>query len=63
VALTLLNPGDAAVDARIGSGTLTIRRATRTTLAGEPLETLSTDGGVRVSVAPRAWTCIALHPS
>jgi hypothetical protein len=62
VALTLLNPEDEAREARIGSGTLTIRRAVRTSLSGEPLETLGTDAGVRVRVDPRAWTRIALYP-
>jgi hypothetical protein len=62
VALTLLNPDDQAVEAKIDSGSLKISRAVRTSLSGEPVETLSTDGGVKVSVSPRSWTRIAVYP-
>ena len=62
VALTLLNPGEAAVEAVIGAGDLRPARANRTTLSGAPLEALPCNGEVRVSVAPRAWTRVAVYP-
>ena len=64
VALTLLNPSDEAVDARIGSGTLKLAKANRTTLAGTSLEVLTcSNGEVKATVAPRAWTRVAVYPA
>ena len=63
VALTLLNPEDREVDAVIGSGTLAVTRARRTTLAGEPTGDLPVErGAVRFTVGPRAWTRIEVGP-
>lgn len=62
VALTLLNPGDEAVDAAIGPGLFKPSTASRTSLSGDKPEALAVNGGtVRVAVAPRAWTRIELH--
>jgi alpha-mannosidase len=61
VALTLLNPADDPQTATIGSGTFELKRAVRTSLAGEDLEPLSGDGSVELSVAPRAWVRVALY--
>ena len=62
VALTLLNPGDATVEARIGGGELKPVRASRTSLSGGQLEALPCDGGTaRVTIAPRAWTRVAIE--
>ncbi len=62
VALTLLNPGDEAVDAAIGPGLLKPSTASRTSLSGDKPEALAVNGGtVRVVVAPRAWTRVELH--
>ena len=63
VALTFLNPGDTEVEARIGAGTFAPKRAARTSLSGERLEDLPVGDGVKVRVAPRAWTRIALSSS
>lgn len=60
VALTLLNVGEEAVDARIGPGAFVPQRALRTSLSGEALEPLPCDGAVSVRVAPRAWTRVLL---
>jgi alpha-mannosidase len=62
VALTLLNPSDRPVEAVIGAGELKPMRANRTTLAGAPLEALPCNGEVRVTVAARAWTRVAIYP-
>jgi alpha-mannosidase len=62
VALSLLNPGDAVVEARIGNGELKLKRANRTSMSGEVLEALNCTGDVRISVAARAWTRIAVYP-
>ncbi len=62
VALTLLNTADAAAVARFGPGLLRPQTATRTSLAGEALETLAVAGGaVSVEVGPRAWTRVVLN--
>lgn len=62
VALTLLNPGDEAVEAAIGAGLFKPTKASRTSLSGDKPEALAVNGGaVRVTVAPRAWTRIELH--
>ena len=62
IALSLLNPSDEAVEARIGSGALKLKRANRTSMSGEVIEALNCTGDVHVSVAPRAWTRIAVYP-
>jgi hypothetical protein len=62
VALTLLNPTDAAQQAWIGSGILAVERAVRTTLSGERLEDLACADGLKVSVGPRAWIRVAVYP-
>ncbi|HTN62386.1 MAG TPA: hypothetical protein VL147_12680, partial [Devosia sp.] len=63
ITLTLLNPSEDAVEAKIGSGTFKPTSANRTALNGDPLEALPCDAGtVRVTVAPRAWTRVALKP-
>jgi hypothetical protein len=63
VALTLLNPSEETVEARIGAGTFSPASASRTSLSGETLEALPCESGtVRLSVAPRAWTRLALKP-
>ena len=63
VALTLLNPSDAAVEVTIGGGALKPARASRTSLAGAALEAVPVTGGeVRLSVGPRAWTRLAVYP-
>ncbi|HTN61043.1 MAG TPA: hypothetical protein VL147_05755 [Devosia sp.] len=63
VALTLLNPSEDAVEAKIGSGTFKPTSANRTALNGDPLEALPCNAGtVRITVAPRAWTRVALKP-
>jgi hypothetical protein len=62
VALTLLNPGDDAVEAAIGPGRFKPSSASRTSLSGDKPEGLAvTAGEVRLTVAPRAWTRIELH--
>lgn len=62
VALTLLNPGDDAVEAAIGPGLFKPAKASRTSLSGDKPEGLAMNGGeVRLTVAPRAWTRIELH--
>lgn len=63
VALTLLNPGGDTVEARIGAGTLKPAKANRTTLSGEVLEALPVNGKVQFTVAPRAWTRVAIYPA
>ncbi|MDR3473176.1 MAG: hypothetical protein P4M09_16065 [Devosia sp.] len=64
VALTLLNPGDEAGEARIGAGLIHPGAAQRTSLAGESLEDLAcADGVVRVPVGPRAWTRVVIQPA
>ncbi|HZY67591.1 MAG TPA: hypothetical protein VFE52_03345 [Devosia sp.] len=61
VALSLLNPGNEAVTARIGSGALTVAKASRTSLSGESEEELPVgSAGVEISVGPRAWTRVSL---
>lgn len=61
VAITVLNPGDAAVSARVGAGTFKPTKASRTPLSGGAGEALPVAGGsVAFTVAPRAWTRIAL---
>ena len=61
VALTILNPGDAPVAARIGAGSFKPTKASRTSLSGDEIEPLPLSGGaVSFTVAPRAWTRIAL---
>jgi hypothetical protein len=61
VALTVLNPGDSAVTAKIGAGSFKPSKASRTPLSGGAGETLPVSGGaVSFTVAPRAWTRIAL---
>lgn len=63
VALTLLNPSDEAVEIKIGAGDLKPARANRTRLSGDALEALPVSAGeVRASIAPRAWTRIAVYP-
>jgi alpha-mannosidase len=63
VALTLLNPSDAAVEVTVGGGALKPARASRTSLAGVALEAVPvTSGQVRLSVGPRAWTRLAVYP-
>jgi hypothetical protein len=63
VALTLLNPGDSTVEAKIGAGTLTPKRASRTSLSGEAQEAIAvTKGTLTVPVAARAWTRISIQP-
>jgi len=62
VALTLLNPSDHAVEARIGAGTIKPASAHRTSLSGQKLEALSiASGTVSITVAPRAWTRLAIN--
>jgi len=64
VALTLLNPSDEAVEAKIAAGTLVPKRASVTSLAGEEGEALAVkDGVVTVTVGPRAWTRIEVQPA
>jgi hypothetical protein len=61
VALTVLNPGDSAVTAKIGAGSFKPTKADRTPLSGAAGEALPvSDGAVSFTVAPRAWTRIAL---
>lgn len=61
VAITVLNPGDAAVEAKVGGGTFKPTRASRTPLSGGAGEALPVAGGsVAFTLAPRAWTRIAL---
>jgi len=63
VAMTLLNPSDKAVEVKLGAGELRPARANRTSLSGEAGESLPVrDGEVQVSVAPRAWTRVAVYP-
>ena len=62
VALTLLNPEDKPAETSIGPGMLRPTRATRTDLAGAPLEELACkDGTFRLTVAPRAWTRVLVE--
>ena len=64
VALTLLNPGEEPVEATIGAGQFTPARANRTLLSGMAGEVLAcSNGQVRVTVAPRAWTRVAVYPA
>jgi hypothetical protein len=63
VALTLLNPEAEPVTASIGPGALKPASAIRTSLSGEPIETLPLDGDVSFTVAPRAWIRVALYPA
>jgi alpha-mannosidase len=64
VALTLLNPSDQAIEARIGAGLIKPAKANRTSLSGEKLEDLPVaNGEAKVSVAPRAWTRVAVYPA
>jgi hypothetical protein len=61
VALTLLNPSDEAVTAKIAAGTLVPKRAHVTSLAGEPArEAPVNEGTVAVNVGPRAWVRVAV---
>ncbi len=61
VALTLLNPGDAPVAAKVGAGSFKPGKASRTSLSGDHPESLPVTGGsVSFTIAPRAWTRIAL---
>lgn len=61
VAITVLNPGDSPVEAKVGAGSFTITKANRTSLSGGAGEALPMSGGtVAFTVAPRAWTRIAL---
>jgi len=63
VALTLLNPAQEAVEAKIGVGAIKPKRATRTSLSGEPGEAVPVrDGEARFSVGPRAWTRVVVYP-
>ena len=63
VALTLLNPSDEAVEIRIGSGALAVKRAASTSLAGEAGETIGVaSGAIDVKLAARAWTRVAVYP-
>ena len=63
VALTLLNPGDEAIEAKIGAGELVPKRATWTSLSGKAGAALPVSGGeVKFSVGPRAWTRVAVYP-
>ena len=63
IALTLLNPGDTAKEARFGAGVLAPTKARRTSLSGEAGEPLAVEGGiVRVPVGPRAWTRVVMTP-
>jgi hypothetical protein len=63
VALTLLNPSDDAVEAKIGAGELKPARANVTSLSGEAGEAVAVDGGVVTAmVGPRAWTRLAVYP-
>lgn len=62
IALTLLNPDDESVTARVGGGVIRPERGWRTTLAGQPLEALACAGGVAtIPVGPRAWTRVVIH--
>ena len=62
VALTLLNPEDESVTAKVGAGTMRPARAERASLAGETIEALACkDSVVTIPVAPRSWTRIVLH--
>ena len=61
MALTVLNPGEAEVEAKIRPGSLAPSKASRTPLSGGAGEALPVVGGaVTFTVAPRAWTRIAL---
>ena len=61
VALSVLNPGEAAVHATVGSGSFKVTKASRTSLSGGAGEALAVNGGsVGFTIAPRAWTRIAL---
>ena len=61
IALTVLNLDDSAHQLRVGAGLFTPKRAERTTLAGEVIETLECDGEVTLEVGPRAWTRLLLE--
>ena len=62
IALTLLNPEDAALEGVIRPGAMRPAKARRTTLSGEPLEELACrDGTVTIPVAPRGWTRVLLE--
>ena len=61
VALVLLNPEDRPIEVALGSGSVSIARARRTTLAGDAIEDFAvTTGRVRVPVAARAFTRIVV---
>jgi len=61
VALTVLNPGDTPVEAKVSAGSFKPAKASRTSLSGAAGEALPVNGGaVSFTVAPRAWTRIAL---
>jgi len=63
VAVTLLNPSDEAKEARFEAGAFVPAKAQRTSLAGEPGESLPVTGGVvRVPVGARAWVRVLLTP-
>lgn len=61
LALTLLNPGDESVQARISAGTFVPKGASRTSLSGEVLEELGEGPAVSVPVGARAWTRVLLR--
>lgn len=64
VALALLNPGDDAADVTIAGGVLRVARAARTSLSEASIEDLTTtNGAVQLTVAPRAWTRVAVYPA
>jgi alpha-mannosidase len=61
VALTVLNPGDAEVRAKVGAVSFKPTKASRTPLSGGAGEALPVNGGaVSFTIAPRTWTRIAL---
>ena len=63
VALTLLNPGDEPVEARIGGRDVKARQGQPHVALGRAAgKPACSNGEVRVSVAPRAWTRVAVYP-
>jgi len=61
LALTVLNPGDSPVEAKVGAGGFKPTKASRTSLSGGGGEALAVNGGrIGFTVGPRAWTRIAL---
>ena len=60
---TLTEDGKHTVEAKIGAGTLKPAKANRTTLSGDVLEALPVNGKVQFTVAPRAWTRVAIYPA